>query len=331
MSKIHNDIDDNEIRFIVNGYNNTPTYKSQESDSETDNELCYSLTEPDTLPTIISSHHLAPTTRLEPLPKKRNWIVISAIIAILFVIGLVAALCYIYYAPSDEIPVEVVEPQPVAVEPVPTDTIVAEQLKSYAAIRDTTAAGRKFTVFTPVDATPGLELGAKSIFDSTATLIVQAADIRGDNGQILGAFVLDGELISTGQSKSGFCAIIGGEITIGVANATPYLEAAIDEGGDFFRQYPLVVGSQIVENKPIGRSFRKALAELDGKIRVIISRERMTFHEFSQALVGLGVKNAIYLVGSTSYGYARAEDGSLMTFGKPVYDISENVSYLVWK
>ncbi len=153
----------------------------------------------------------------------------------------------------------------------------------------------------------------------------------GDNGEILGAFVLKGNLLSTGRSKAGFCAIIGGAITVGVADTTPFLEQALDSGGDFFRQYPLVVGSQIVENKPKGKSYRKALAELSGKMVVIMSCDKMTFHDFSQALVDLGVTNAIYLVGSTAYGFARVEDGSIVTFGEKVENSPEHVSYIVWR
>ena len=71
-------------------------------------------------------------------------------------------------------------------------------------------------------------------------LVAQAADVRRDNRQIVGAYVINGEMLSRGKAKSGFCAIIGDEVMIGVAQTTPLLERATEENGFFFRQYPLV-------------------------------------------------------------------------------------------
>lgn len=167
--------------------------------------------------------------------------------------------------------------------------------------------------------------------DSTAVLLVPAADIRQDNGAIVGAFVRKGELLSRGKSKAGFCAIINGEITVGVSDASPLLEEAIATEGYFFRQYPLVVGGQIVENKPKGTSKRKALATLNGKTVVVMSTDKLSFHDFSQALVDLGVSNAIYLIGSSSYGFGRTANGDRFIFGKPVENVPENFSFIVWR
>ena len=162
-------------------------------------------------------------------------------------------------------------------------------------------------------------------------MATQAADVRGDNGQIAGTFVLNGELMSKGEAKAGFCSIVDGELSIGVADATPMLEQVLTEGGYFFRQYPLVVGGQIVENKPKGKAIRKALAEIGGRTCVVMSKERLTFHDFSQLLIDMGVRNAIYLVGSSSYGFYVNEEGNkILTGGKPNTEI-ENVNYIIWE
>ena len=161
--------------------------------------------------------------------------------------------------------------------------------------------------------------------------MAQAADVRADNGGIVGAFVKNGILISRGDSKAGFCAIIDGKPMIGVADATSYLDRAIESGGDFFRQFPLVVGGQVVENDRAGKALRKALVEINGDIAVVSSREKLTFNEFSKALVSLGVSNAIYLVGSTSYGTYRTSDGKRKDFGERVDDPFPNASYIIWK
>lgn len=292
MSKMrHPDIDDNQIRFI-------------------------------------SSLIVAPKKEVKKSRKK--WRIIAAVV---FVLAIVLAAYFIISGDSakEEISIDVSEASPVPVNTISTDTKTNISHKAYTYITDTVINGHQLTMMYPIGGIPELSIGEGALNDSTAALVVQAADIRGDNGKIVGAFVSKGNLISTGQSKAGFCAIIGGQITIGVAGATPYLEEALDTGGDFFRQYPLVVSNQVVENKPKGASFRKALAEFSGRIVVILSRERMTFHDFSQSLVDLGVTNAIYLVGSTAYGFARDKEGNVISFGKRVEDVPEYVSFMVWR
>ncbi|MDE5800211.1 MAG: hypothetical protein K2H74_04200 [Paramuribaculum sp.] len=86
-----------------------------------------------------------------------------------------------------------------------------------------------------------------------------------------------------------------------------------------------------MENKPKGISLRKALAEIDGRIRVVLSTERLTFHDFSQALVDAGVRNAIYLVGSTASGIYVDADGNRYKFGVDNDSPYDQINYLVWK
>lgn len=216
----------------------------------------------------------------------------------------------------------------------PADTIVAKNIYTGPArvtVCDTIVLNEKLTILTPVNATPALEIGDTIYSDSTIVLAAQAADIRGDNGEIVGAFVRKGQLLSKGQSKSGFCAIISGSPVIGVANATPYLEQALETGGDFFRQYPLVVGGQVVENKPTNSALRKALVDVNGVISIVYSHSRLTLHEFSECLAALGASNAIYLVGSSSRGFYRRDDGSCHRFGYSRYNLPENCSFIVWR
>lgn len=269
--------------------------------------------------------------------KKSKWWLWTFVAGLCIVVGLFVAWL-VSVVSDDEDPVVVNEAgvsELIDVDNVSEiDTVTdrdAAVTHGYVEVCDTTIGGVPLLVITPFDATPRLQVGTDALNDSAAVLVVQAADVRGDNGEIVGAFVADGRLLSKGQSKSGFCAIIGGQLTVGVAEATPYLEQALENEGYFFRQYPLVVANQIVENKPKGRALRKALAELNGKTVVVIGRKRQTFHEFSQTLVDLGVSNAIYLVGSLAYGYARDCDGNMIEFGLISDKAPENTNYLIWK
>lgn len=203
--------------------------------------------------------------------------------------------------------------------------------KAFVEISDTTIHGVSLTVLRPVGGTPTLAVGPGPLADTAAVLVMPAADVRSDNGAIVGAYVVQGQLLSKGYSKSGFCAIIGGTPIIGVADATPYLEQALESGGYFFRQYPLVVGNQLLENKPKGRSFRKALAEWNGTTVVVLSRSRLTFHDFAQTLVYMGVTNAIYLVGSEAFGFAVDAGGDRIEFGKEVPSLSVCANYIIWR
>ena len=166
-------------------------------------------------------------------------------------------------------------------------------------------------IYIPHNATPRLFVGTPRLDDRDVVFTTQAADIRADNGKIVGAFVLNGKPLTWGLSKRGYCGIIDGKVSIGVADNSPLFEEATEKGGFFFRQYPLVDNHRIVENQPKGKSIRKALCERNGEIFVAMSATQESFHDFAQALADLGVGNAVYLVGSVSYGYYRDETGKL--------------------
>lgn len=265
-------------------------------------------------------------------PSKRVWIAIVAVIAVA-ALAVLAAIVLPSSPDEDEFDineaVQYVQPVP----PVRTQTAVNDSIpvKPYTQVRDTVAGGVALQILTPVNATPSLEIGYETRSDTTIVLAAQAADIRRDNGRIVCACVVKGELLSKGVAKAGFCSIIDGEITIGVADATPMFEQALVSDGDFFRQYPLVVGGQIVENKPKNKSVRKALAEIGGKACVVSSVDRITFHDFSQALVDIGVRNAIYLVGGDSLFSYKDENGNRVLRGRSYRRFSKNVNFIVWR
>lgn len=168
-------------------------------------------------------------------------------------------------------------------------------------------------IFIPHNAKPRLFVGSPDQADRNVVFTTQAADIRADNGKINGAFVLEGKPLAWGLSKKGFCGIIGDKVMVGVADNSPLFEEATEKDGYFFRQYALVDNGVLVENEPKGKTYRKAICDRNGEIIIVMSQTRESFHDFAQALVDFGVRNAVYLVGSTSFGYYRDADGQLTT------------------
>ncbi len=198
---------------------------------------------------------------------------------------------------------------------------------------DTVINDVQLSIYIPHNAIPELTLGVPDRKDGSIILAAQAADIRRDNRKILGAFVLKGEPLAWGLSKKGYCAIIDGALTVGVSENSPLFEEATERGGYFFRQYPLVDNGVLVENEPKNKTMRKALCSRAGEILVVVSETDESFHDFAQALVDLGVENAIYLVGShSSFGWYIDGSGEKTLFGIDVHRESyKNENYIIWR
>lgn len=187
-------------------------------------------------------------------------------------------------------------------------------------------------ILIPENAHAELMLGMPDTLDKSIVMAAQAADIRADNQKIVGAFVLKGEPISWGKAKAGFCAIVENRVYVGVAENTSLFEEATEKGGYFFRQYPLVSNGKMLDNKPKNKAIRHSLCELDGRIVMVSSHTKESFHDFAQALEDLGVRQAIYLTGAQSFGFCRPSSDSLLTWGS--YEAQkqfENVNYIIWR
>ena len=183
-----------------------------------------------------------------------------------------------------------------------------------------------------------IEMERRFSFSTTSELLqvpaeaVVYAEADGNYSSIITADGVEHVLtLQIGQAKSGFCAIINDEITISVAQSTPLLERVTEENGYFFRQYPLVYEGEIIENKLENLSQRKALATLNDEVVVVLSHDRLSLLDFSRVLVDLGVKNAIYLVGSSAYLKAKLEDGSIYEFGERASSAPLNSNYIFWQ
>lgn len=221
----------------------------------------------------------------------------------------------------------------VVIESAPVAPTVEKNEPATVLVHDTVINDVPLCILTPVNAVPELSLGIPDTTDESLVLGLQAADIRADNGGIVGAFVLKGELLSRGVAKKGFCAILDGKIQLGMAPSTPLFEETTNQDGYFFRQYPLVSNGRMVENKPKNKAVRHALCELEGRVVVVSSLDNESFHDFAQSLVDLGVQNAISLVGADAYGFFRNRESGFSSWGTDVYrwKDAENVNFVVWR
>ena len=196
---------------------------------------------------------------------------------------------------------------------------------------DTTINDIPLALYIPHNATAELSVGKPNSQEKDIILIAQAADIRGDNYKILGAFVLKGKPLAWGLSKKGYCAIIDGEMTVGTSDNSPLFEKATETEGYFFRQFSLIDNGILVENELKNKSVRKALCSRLGEHFIAVTKTSESFHDFAQALVDLGVENAISLVGSsTAFGWYIDADGSQTMFGEDIHKY-KNENYILWR
>lgn len=186
-------------------------------------------------------------------------------------------------------------------------------------------------IYIPHNAVPELCVGRPDISDKSIVLATQAADIRADNGKIVGAYVIKGKPLSWGLSKKGYCGIIDGKITIGVADNSPLFEEATEKEGFFFRQYPLVDNGTLVENELKGKSIRKAICDRKGEIMVVMTETPESLHDFAQALIDLKVDNAIYLVGGQSYGFYNSIEDERIVMTDDIRYNYRYINFILWK
>lgn len=202
---------------------------------------------------------------------------------------------------------------------------------SCTVVSDTVIDSLHLRIITPYNAVAELHVGELDSSDADIVCATLAADVRRDNGKIVGAFVLAGEPLSWGLSKRGYCAISDRGINVGVAENSPLFEQATEQGGSFFRHYPAVDNGRMVENNPENLSFRRAICTLGGRVCIVVCTDRVLMNDFSTALVKLGVGNAIFLVGGTADGWYRTVDGTMHRLGRKTVKESRYNNYLVFR
>lgn len=160
-------------------------------------------------------------------------------------------------------------------------------------------------------------------------MALPAADYRADNGGIVGEFIHEGKEIGRGERKKGFCYIDSkGKITLGIGKGEKQMEKALKGEGTFFRQYALVMDGEIQPNILKGKAKRRALGFLDGKPMIVMTTDRESIYDFSEALADYGFSEAIYLPGGDCFLKFITEEGD--HYQNPYSSASEYMNYLVF-
>lgn len=286
---------------------------------------------------VIGQHRPQPETSIsEPERKRKRKVGWVALILVVLLGGAV----WLFWPKAPKPPEGVfdpVPPKPKAIAPKPNllGSVVDSLHPAFVEVLDTTINDVVLSIYIPHNtSSPVLTVGAPDKETRQAVMAFQAADIRADNREILGSFVLKGKVLARGAPKTGYCAIIEGKVIVGVAASTSLFEEATEKDGYFFRQFSLVKNGVLEENAQIkNKTMRKALCDRDGEIFIAVSETSESMHDFAQALVDLGVDNAIYLVGSRSaFGWYRNEAGEQIYFGVDQHRESyRNENYIVWE
>lgn len=208
--------------------------------------------------------------------------------------------------------------------------------KAWVEINDTMINNVSLHRFIPVNAKPKLVVGLLKEFPKEYVLGAMAADFGLYDGeyQVVGGFVHHGNMLSHSKSKYGFCALLKDTIVIGNALSTEYFEQAVNEKGDFFRQYALVKDGEVVHNAPTHNdALRRSLCRLkNGKVCIIDTDMSVSLDSFSTALKQYGVIEAVALMGSgAAVRWAVDKAGRRFISGADEYDFPDVVNYIVWE
>lgn len=227
---------------------------------------------------------------------------------------------------AEEERLEMEQPEVVAVDSLPRGS-ASSVVVSVDSINDV-----KMRIYTLKGLLAGLSFDMPGKSDTTVFLVVPAADIRHDNGEIVGDFVLRGKRMAHGKRKTGYCAVLDGQVTLGNAADDEMMERCVQQKGDFFRQYALVMDGEIQENRLKGKALRRALAWQGDNLYFVESCNRESIYDFAEALADIGFSKALYLVGGSSYGWWRENGGVVHDLGRQDTDLSlSNRNYLVFR
>ena len=187
-----------------------------------------------------------------PKPKGRWWLWILAF--------LLAVALYVFWSQNRPMHSQSTYSEEPLADTTEIVTYKAQtETKAFTQVSQETVNDIALQIYSPNGGHVELLVGQLPSDDKSIILAAQAADYRADNGQISGAFVYKGELLSRGHPKYGFCAIIGDQLTMGMSQETALFERAVEQEGYFFRQFSLVHDGKPGETLPKGKAIRREI------------------------------------------------------------------------
>lgn len=126
----------------------------------------------------------------------------------------------------------------------------------------------------------------------------------------IGSLVVDGQLLSSDNTRLGYCAMAGDAVVIGIGRDEEVRDYCVEQGGCFFRQFILVSAGQLPPRYYLhGKVERRALGRMGDRLYFIESQDKEGLRSFAEALQDYGFEDAIYITGGADYCYYRTADG----------------------
>ena len=152
--------------------------------------------------------------------------------------------------------------------------------------------------------------------DSTIYLITRNSDYKlvNDRKEIIGDFIIDGEVLQKSNWRAGFMAIVDGNAQIGVDRSNKIFNHVLENDGSMFRQMALVSAGTRCDKQFIlkGKVTRCAYARnRAGELFFVETVNPETLYGFADALIEYGFTDAIYITGGKQPNlFYRTEDGT---------------------
>ena len=152
--------------------------------------------------------------------------------------------------------------------------------------------------------------------DSTIYLVTRSSDYKiiGNKKEIIGDYIVDGEVAAKSNWRAGFMAIVDGNVQIGIDRSSKIANYVKKHNGSMFRQLALVSANISCDNQFIlrGKVTRCAYArDRQGKLYFIETVEPETLSGFADALIEYGFIDAVYITGGSQPNlFYRTEDGT---------------------
>ena len=89
--------------------------------------------------------------------------------------------------------------------------------------------------------------------------------------------------------------------------------------------------AEVIMENPEERCLRKGLARIAGRQSVVMSKRRISGHDFKNVIMLLGAASYLPLPGTTAYGSAVKSNGEKREYGAIPTDTGGKKTFIVWK